>query len=187
MPVAVENGAETILQAAKEQLAQEGYRNLSIRKIAQRCGLASGTIYNYFPTKRDLIVEMMVDYWKGFFDSFLDGEGEDLDLYEQLRRVYDKLRQFVLTFQESWIDVQEVNTQRKRGLDSPQERAYLERLYSLVGDLLRRHSARYGEPAAGIDPDELARFIVLGFLTQVYTNQLPYDSFGRILQALIDP
>jgi AcrR family transcriptional regulator len=182
MPVAIEGGSQVILQAAKEQLMQEGYRGFSIRKVARQCGLAVGTIYNYFPSKKDLVVTLMIDYWEDAFAALTRAFETEHDIYGRLRQVYLKLKRFIEIFQESWADA-EVNGQIYPTKESTRQQEYLDRLYGLVERTLREY---WGTEEKEIDAGELARFIVLGFLTMVYTHQLAYDEFERMVRRLIE-
>ena len=47
---------EQILGAAKEIAALEGVAQISIRGVAKACGVSVGSIYNYFPTKSELVI-----------------------------------------------------------------------------------------------------------------------------------
>ena len=44
MPKIIENLRERILEAAREALAADGWRALSMRALAQRVGVAPGTL-----------------------------------------------------------------------------------------------------------------------------------------------
>ncbi len=46
--------ARAILDAARDLFVVEGYRNVSIRKIAERIEYSPGSIYSYFPSKDDI-------------------------------------------------------------------------------------------------------------------------------------
>jgi AcrR family transcriptional regulator len=50
---------EQILQAALEIFSHKGFTAATIPEIARRAGLAAGTIYLYFPHKRDLFVAVI--------------------------------------------------------------------------------------------------------------------------------
>ncbi len=58
-----DNHAQTrrqeILQAAAELFAEKGYQRTSVREIADRAGIAPGTIYLYFDSKGDLLIGLM--------------------------------------------------------------------------------------------------------------------------------
>src|SRR5205809_4911996 len=43
-----------ILDAARELFVSEGYRNVSIRKIAEKIEYSPAAIYGYFPSKDDI-------------------------------------------------------------------------------------------------------------------------------------
>jgi AcrR family transcriptional regulator len=45
---------EAILQAARDLFVSEGYRNVSLRKIAERIEYSPAAIYSYFPAKDDI-------------------------------------------------------------------------------------------------------------------------------------
>lgn len=48
-----------LLQAAAEEIAREGYRGANINRISLAAGYAKGTIYNHFPSKRELMIELI--------------------------------------------------------------------------------------------------------------------------------
>src|SRR5688572_18109370 len=45
---------QSILTAARELFVAEGYRNVSMRKIADRIEYSAAAIYSYFPSKDDI-------------------------------------------------------------------------------------------------------------------------------------
>jgi AcrR family transcriptional regulator len=49
---------EAVVGAALDQLAEGGYASASVQAIAQRAGIAIGTVYRHFPSKSDLFAEV---------------------------------------------------------------------------------------------------------------------------------
>src|SRR3954467_3214710 len=49
---------ERIVRAALDQLADGGYASASVQAIAQRAGIATGTVYRHFHSKSDLFAEV---------------------------------------------------------------------------------------------------------------------------------
>jgi AcrR family transcriptional regulator len=49
---------EALVAAATELLAEHGYAGCSIAAVAQRAGIAAGTVYNYVPSKGALVAEV---------------------------------------------------------------------------------------------------------------------------------
>jgi len=63
---------EAILQAARELFAERGYDGTATAEIAERAGVAHGTVFHHFQTKRNLLLEM----GKALADAYLaDLEG----------------------------------------------------------------------------------------------------------------
>ena len=49
---------DTIVAAATRQLAEHGYGGCSVAAVAERAGVAVGSVYRHFPTKADLVVHV---------------------------------------------------------------------------------------------------------------------------------
>jgi AcrR family transcriptional regulator len=52
---------QAILEAARDLFTTEGYRNVSIRKIAERIEYSPAAIYSYFPSKDDIYLALAED------------------------------------------------------------------------------------------------------------------------------
>jgi AcrR family transcriptional regulator len=50
---------EAILAAACETLAEKGIAAIQIATVAERAGIAAGTVYRYFPSKTDLVAAVV--------------------------------------------------------------------------------------------------------------------------------
>jgi len=48
---------EAIIEAAKELIAEKGYRNTNIEEIAEKAEVGPATVYNYFNSKSGLVLE----------------------------------------------------------------------------------------------------------------------------------
>ena len=51
-----------ISEAAIRMFSQKGFGETTIPEIALEAGVATGTIYNYYPSKRDLLVNIVKDF-----------------------------------------------------------------------------------------------------------------------------
>ena len=49
---------ERIVSAALDQLAEGGYASASVQAVARRAGVATGSVYRYFPSKSELFAEV---------------------------------------------------------------------------------------------------------------------------------
>jgi AcrR family transcriptional regulator len=51
-----------LMNAAVQEFAREGYEAASINRITQSAGVATGTIYNYFPGKKELMLAVLSEF-----------------------------------------------------------------------------------------------------------------------------
>jgi AcrR family transcriptional regulator len=63
MPKIIENIREQLLTEAKRQINEYGYENTTVRSVARECGIAVGTVYNYFKSKDMLIASFILKDW----------------------------------------------------------------------------------------------------------------------------
>ncbi len=93
MPKILESIREQLLDTARTQIERNGYANTTIRSVAAECGIAAGTVYNYFPSKDMLIATCVSEDWLNCLASIRAGEDDDAEA--RLRRVYKALRAFI--------------------------------------------------------------------------------------------
>src|SRR5215207_10855214 len=65
---------DAILTAARELFVTEGYRNVSIRKIADRIEYSPAAIYSYFPSKDDIFFALAEEGFHLLFDTACPAE-----------------------------------------------------------------------------------------------------------------
>ncbi len=58
---------EAILQACRKIAAEQGLPALSMRAVAKECGIALGTLYNYYSDKDELLIAAVESVWKDIF------------------------------------------------------------------------------------------------------------------------
>lgn len=58
---------EAILAKSRELVMNQGISSINMRSVANACGVAVGSIYNYFPSKTELITATVEDVWKDIF------------------------------------------------------------------------------------------------------------------------
>lgn len=73
-----EGNRRAILHAARELFAADGYRNVSIRRIAERIEYSPAAIYLYFPSKADIFFALAEDGFRRF-GHLLASPGPDED------------------------------------------------------------------------------------------------------------
>lgn len=92
MPKIIEDVRRMLLTEAKKQVAERGYAKATIRSVAGACGLAVGTVYNYFSSKDMLIATFMAEDWKECLERIESSPAEEPEVL--LRCIHDELRGF---------------------------------------------------------------------------------------------
>ncbi|MBF8300177.1 MAG: tetR-type protein [Acidobacteria bacterium] len=77
---------EAILTAARELFVTQGYRNVSMRKVAERIEYSPAAIYSYFPSKDDIFFELAEEGFRLLAGCGLASAGGAADPLERLRR-----------------------------------------------------------------------------------------------------
>lgn len=182
----IENPRELILNEAKKILYNEGYGGISIRRVAKECDIAIGTIYNYFPTKKELIVEMMTDFWQEYFYNIENILNTEDDFYVKLKYVFDDLSQFIKRFREVWLNNELYSSPEyiKSGLE--RQNVYINKLVTIIEEMLKKDMYDHNdESIKRFDTNKLASFIVMNFITMVQMPYFEYAFFESILKEVI--
>ena len=97
---------QKILEAAISVIAQEGFFNSTVSKIAQAAGVADGTIYLYFKNKNDILLHFCNHKTKVVFGAFQEevNKGHDarsklLNLIKVHLSEFQKDRNMAVVFQ----------------------------------------------------------------------------------------
>lgn len=87
---------DTILSVSREMAASRGLNAINMRAVAVACGVSVGSLYNYFPSKADLIAAIVEDVWKEIFMQ-LDGgtlSGSFVDYVKWIFETAKKSREY---------------------------------------------------------------------------------------------
>lgn len=182
----IENPRELILNEARKILNNEGYKSISIRRVAKECDIAVGTIYNYFPTKKDLIVEMMTSFWNDCIYCVNNIVNSNEDFYTKLENIYNNLSDFIKRFKEIWLneDLYSSPDYIESGLE--RQNIYINKLISIIEDLLKEKATltEYRD-IKKIDTQKIASFIVMNFISMIQMPYLEYAFFESLLKKII--
>ena len=103
-------GEETrrrILDAAEAVFGELGYYEASVSEITRRAGVAQGTFYIYFPSKRDIFVELVNDLGKSFRAATRAAMADAPDRLEAERRGFAAFFEFVAKHRRIYTIVRE--------------------------------------------------------------------------------
>ncbi|GAA4415145.1 TetR/AcrR family transcriptional regulator [Quisquiliibacterium transsilvanicum] len=154
---------EAIRSAAIELIAARGFEATTLREIAEKVGVQPGTIYRYFPSKAQLLVELLVEHLEFLLEQWALQRPATDDPVEALRAFVDfHVRSHTLRRREVFVANMEL-----RSL-APADRRRVVSLRRRYEDLLTGILRDGVERGAFQLPDaRIATFAILAMLTGV--------------------
>ena len=65
-----EKTADNIRRVSLRLFAEQGYAAVSMRQIAKEVGIQAGALYNHFPNKQDILVELMASHMRALIGAW---------------------------------------------------------------------------------------------------------------------
>ncbi len=101
---------EQVVDAAYALACEQGLAGVGIRTVATACGVATGTIYNYFPAKADLVYAVVGRFWREEMGGAMELAASDgstdsavLDYVDFCGRLYEDTREALGRFRREWL------------------------------------------------------------------------------------
>ncbi|WEV50904.1 TetR/AcrR family transcriptional regulator [Lactobacillus sp. ESL0731] len=63
---------QLIMQVAMQLFAEQSYTQITMKQIADAAGMAKGTVFNYFATKEDLFMSVLLEDYCAFFTKIIE-------------------------------------------------------------------------------------------------------------------
>ena len=172
--------AEAIRDAAIDLIAARGFEAMTLRELANRVGIQPGSIYRYFPSKAQLLVDLQVEHLEFLLSHWAAEQPADPDPVGRLRAfVAFHIRSHTLRRREAFVANMEL-----RSLSAPDYRrvvALRRRYESALTDILRDGAS---QGAFRVPDARIATFAILAMLTGVGSW---YRENGRVgKRELID-
>lgn len=82
---------EAILKASCELADGQGLQALNMRDVAALCGVSVGSVYNYFPSKAELVAATIQEIWQVIF-AFDSGEWQGSSFADYVGWLYERVR-----------------------------------------------------------------------------------------------
>ena len=103
MPKIIENLEQKLLAETARQICDGGYNGVTIRSVAKACGIALGTVYNYFPSKDHLIVSCMLETWNNCLVT-IDESTQESSPRSVTHCIYTQLLHFINQYRPLFRD-----------------------------------------------------------------------------------
>jgi AcrR family transcriptional regulator len=176
-----------LLQAATTEFARKGYAGANINRISQAAGFAKGTIYNYFSSKRALMLALIDEIAEAHFDFISEQVGQANSPTRRLERFFEAGFAWVT----GNLDQAQVMMTTLNGSD-PEFKLHMyksyQSMFQLVGSDIVAAGVKQGrfrqlevEPTAN-----LLMSIYLGVASQVNERGEPWFSPTQVTDLLLD-
>ena len=111
---------EELLDAAFELACEKGLSGVSIRAVATKCGVAVGTVYNWYPAKSDLISDVIALFWREALKDCMPEAAECGDFVAFCEEVGRRMARAFSKFHDGWLT--EIASMRTHDLDAARKR-----------------------------------------------------------------
>jgi TetR/AcrR family transcriptional regulator, cholesterol catabolism regulator len=85
-PTQAQTRRDELLRIAAEQFATQGFKNTTVRDIAEAAGILSGSLYHHFDSKESMIDEVLSTFQEELFGSYDEILAGDDDARTKLER-----------------------------------------------------------------------------------------------------
>ena len=102
MPKIIEDVENRILRAARERLLGGDLSSFSARGIAEDCGIAVGTIYNYYRDKESLMAAVMAQDWQAELQRAGEAVAAALSVEAGILCLYEAMGRFSAVYAGIW-------------------------------------------------------------------------------------
>jgi len=82
---------EDLLRVAEEIVKHDGLEKLNIRLVAKECNISVGCIYNYFPSKSELIFALIEKFWNKVIHKADFDKVKSNNFVELIDEIYHRL------------------------------------------------------------------------------------------------
>lgn len=72
---------EKIMSVSRKIVSEKGLPALNMRALAKECGIALGTLYNYYSDKDELVVDAIESVWQDILEKSASDSGVSFSQY----------------------------------------------------------------------------------------------------------
>lgn len=132
---------EELLIMAKNIIVKDGIGALSIRRLAKECQVAVGSVYNYFPSKADLIFTMVEEFFKSSFHEKFKMPEKEVRYTDILAKVYQELKSILSQFRSDFLAELSIISKEEKEYGKQIEERYWKHMKKGLLIILKRDSA----------------------------------------------
>lgn len=167
-----------LLYSAKELADTSGLDSITIRAVAEKAGIATGTVYNYFSSKDDILLALTEVYW---IDTLSEMQGVITaeDFCEQLKEIYlflnKRINQSAGLMMGSLHNVEMVARERMQSMQQRLEKSMIQRMNA-------DKSIRQDIWSESFTKEQYASFIIMNMMMLLQMKSCDIQFFIQIIR-----
>lgn len=177
---------QQILDTAFAIASESGLSGLSIREVARACNVAVGTVYNSYPTKYDLVNDVVGRFWNEALADSMPGAIAGDDFIGFCEGLALQLSGALARFRDDWLT--EVAALDAKGLASARKReeacfAHIRR--GLVVALERDQNVAHDRLLGALAPEPLCAFVWDSMLSSIKRSDPRCETLFTLLRRTL--
>ncbi|MDO5449152.1 MAG: TetR/AcrR family transcriptional regulator [Clostridia bacterium] len=174
MPKIIADLENTIIEEAKKQLFEKGYTHMTMRSVSEACGIAVGTVYNYYKSKDMLVADIMLVDWIEIISEVKKSCLKAADIHEAFKYLYDGVVKFSDKYSSVWEQYGKNISVRQNMPDRFE--VLIKQLSEILGEVLVRcHDEK---------DDYMSIFLAEVIINAATNRELDYSNISRILHRI---
>jgi len=179
-------GQEAIFEAVVELFKEKGLEAITMQNVAERAGMATGTLYNYFKSKKQILSYVHTKAFQDFYDSAIEittqGQAEN-----KLEAFLEHCFSYFLENMGTFIVLEKARLGKQ--IDRTQIMQWDDKLIAMIGGMIREGIE--GGFYSQVDVEAGAKFIlciVIGVtkMEMTYKNLKPVND-SKLAMSFILP
>lgn len=174
---------EQILQVCRQIAAKEGLQAVSMRSVAGRCGVALGTLYNYYADKDELLIATVESVWQDIFHP-MGRCPAGASFPEYVTSLYDCARRGAAAYPD-FLTAHSIARSRRGEAQSVMERQFVHMRAGLLAALRADPAVKQARLAPPLTEEALADMTLDNILFLLVKQAEDCGALAEILRRLL--
>ena len=176
---------DEIVSAALAAAKRDGTSALGIRQVASACGVSVGTIYNYFPDKSALVIEVTAAYWTEVLAPWLE-RPQDTGLADSCKQLTSCLSGPLSEFEANWLEGVESVEKTARDEGKQEEHALTSRVIRSLAQAAEHDPSISSVRLEAFGARRLALFCWVSILGAIRSGADTTETLTALLSMALD-
>lgn len=174
---------EAILQISRKIAAEKGLKALNMRAVAGECGIALGTLYNYFSDKEELLIATISSLWKDLFQMSRENR-ENLLFTEYVETLFKSVRERISEYPDFFTTHSAViaNSGKNRALNAMEK--CTDEIRGTLLEVLREDKTAADVFGEGLTRESFVEFVLDSLIMLLMQNK-PCDALVAVIRRTI--